>query len=323
MDNQNNPESSDEKIKKAIASIKMDDNGQIIVEPEYAEILVNIMKNVRPPQKTKFEIEQEIKLKEYENAISSKDFAKQATMLLDYADLQCIPVSIKEDRITYPFSKIDSRWWMYLNYRREIREAIEINFNNTITVYSVVNKDEIIRKPGDINGIAILAGTYSYQLDVIDIEFDENGTLWNDFEFLIREKLPLLYKKLVIVRTPLSFQLFYRIKNESLAKWKFREDNFLDGNPVYNFGIDGYRTSAPYSPDMEVNHLYNDNPTQSFNLAVNNNGERITAIGIDHPVIAHGTTGYNMIKGNYFNIPIITSAERDILWDLASSFNQN
>lgn len=200
-----------------------------------------------------------------------KAYSRQAIELLSLK-LQTLPLKLdKEGKPKKPALST----WKPIELKGATEEQIKKNFDNTITV-SYIDKEEqeqIVREPGDIVGIGIVCGAISGGLEVIDIDtkHDTTGTLWEDFSSLIKEHLPEIYEKLVIVRTISGgLHLYYRVAtvkgNLKLATSKSKETLIetrgqggyivAPETPGYSF-IQGDFTTIPNITEIDRDILFN------------------------------------------------------------------
>ena len=145
----------------------------------------------------------------------------------------------------------------------------------------------------NIYGIAILCGTDSECLEVIDVDckYDLTGKLWDHYSELLKHKLGIdTYSKLVIVTTKnKGYHIYYKClnkieNNQSLAQ---RET----------------------TPEERVEH-----PTQKIKVLIETRGE-------GGYIVAPPTPDYKCIQGDITNIPYLTPEDRDIIINTAKSFD--
>ena len=95
-----------------------------------------------------------------------------------------------------------------------------------------MNKDQVggFFTGANIKGLGIICGAISGNLEVIDVDtkHDTTGSLWDELRTLIEDKLPEVYKSLVIAQTRSGgYHIYYRCKeikgNLKLATKKNRE----------------------------------------------------------------------------------------------------
>ncbi len=138
-------------------------------------------------------------------------------------------------------------------------------------------------------GVAVICGQVSGNLEVIDIDtkYDITGELYREYTSAIAEHDTALLDKLLIVQTKSGgYHFYYRCE-------------VIDGNQ---------KLAQRYCTDKEKA----DNPNVSVQVLIETRGE-------GGYVVAPPTEGYTTIQGS--NIPIISVDERDMLLELARSFN--
>lgn len=140
-------------------------------------------------------------------------------------------------------------------------------------------------------GLAVVCGPASAGLEVIDmdVKYDLTGTLRQDFEAAIRRADPDLFSRLVINKTRSGGRHYiYRCqqvqRNQRLAR-RPPTDQELAANP-----------KAKPKVLLETR-------------------------GIKGIIVVPPSPGYQTIAGDFTLVPEITIAERDLLFDIARSFN--
>lgn len=139
-------------------------------------------------------------------------------------------------------------------------------------------------------GIAAICGQVSGNLEVIDIDikYDLSGSLYDDYTSLIKEHNADLFKKLLIIRTKSGgYHLYYRCE-------------VIEGNQ---------KLAMRLCSENEKK----ENPNVRVQVLIETRGEAGYVIGPP-------TEGYKKHDGD--KIPIISLDERDLLLDLARTFNQ-
>lgn len=138
-------------------------------------------------------------------------------------------------------------------------------------------------------GLAIVCGPPSGNLEVIDIDtkYDLTKTLYEDYMQAIKDNDESLYNSLMVIQTRSGgYHLYYRCKtitgNKKLAR------------------------RPTIGPEQ-------DNKDDKVRVLIETRGCR-------GYVIAPPTDGYTVVRGEA--IPTITPDQRDILWELARTFNQ-
>jgi|694.fasta_scaffold27517_12 replicative DNA helicase len=145
-----------------------------------------------------------------------------------------------------------------------------------------IKEDEVesLFSGANVKGLAIICGSISGGLEVIDVDtkHDTTGSLWDELRSLIEDNLPELYNSLVIAQTRSGgYHIYYRCSS-------------ISGN---------------------------------LKLSTKLNREvLIETRGEGGYVIAPPTPKYTYIQGEPGNIPTITLEDRDILFNIAKSFNE-
>lgn len=139
-------------------------------------------------------------------------------------------------------------------------------------------------------GIAVICGQVSGNLEVIDIDtkYDITGTLYKEYTSSIAEHDSALLDKLLIIQTKSGGYHFY-----------FRCES-IEGNQ---------KLAQRHCTDEEKKY----NPNVKVQVLIETRGE-------GGYVVAPPTEGYKTIQGK--NIPVISLDEREMLLELARSFNQ-
>jgi putative DNA primase/helicase len=133
-------------------------------------------------------------------------------------------------------------------------------------------------------GIGIICGAISGNLEVLD--FERRFTRLKEYQELVRDDDPNLFKKLLIVRTASKgHHIYYRCKT-------------IEGNQDLALKSNGEKY-------------------------IETRGEGGYVIAVGSPVEVHPTNEpYELVRGSFDDIPVITPRERDILLDCARSFNE-
>jgi len=193
-----------------------------------------------------------------------------------------------------------NNWETFQNKKLTIDE-VDTLYNNSkirLEIEKVVTKKDGTTfvskgiKLTDPTGLAIICGSVSGSLEVIDVDtkYCLKGTLWNDLKKLIEDKLPEVYKSLVIATTVNGgYHLYYRCDK-------------IGGNDKL---ANRYTTDTEKKADKEG----------AVKVLIETRGE-------GGYVVAPPTKGYNFIQGNLSNIKTITTEEREILFNIAKSFNE-
>jgi replicative DNA helicase len=193
-----------------------------------------------------------------------------------------------------------NNWETFQNKKLTIDE-VDTLYNNSkirLEIEKVVTKKDGTTfvskgiKLTDPTGLAIICGSVSGSLEVIDVDtkYCLKGTLWNDLKKLIEDKLPEVYKSLVIATTVNGgYHLYYRCDK-------------IGGNDKL---ANRYTTDTEKKKDKEG----------AVKVLIETRGE-------GGYVVAPPTKGYNFIQGDLSNIKTITTEEREILFNIAKSFNE-
>jgi replicative DNA helicase len=193
-----------------------------------------------------------------------------------------------------------NNWETFQNKKLTIDE-VDTLYNNSkirLEIEKVVTKKDGTTfvskgiKLTDPTGLAIICGSVSGSLEVIDVDtkYCLKGTLWNDLKKLIEDKLPEVYKSLVIATTVNGgYHLYYRCDK-------------IGGNDKL---ANRYTTDTEKKADKEG----------AVKVLIETRGE-------GGYVVAPPTKGYNFIQGDLSNIKTITTEEREILFNIAKSFNE-
>ena len=193
-----------------------------------------------------------------------------------------------------------SNWETFQNKKLTIEEVDTLYNNNKIRleIEKIVYKKDGTSfvskgiKLTDPTGLAVICGSISGSLEVIDVDtkYCLKGTLWTDLKKLIEDKLPEVYKSLVIATTVNGgYHLYYRCDK-------------IGGNDKL---ANRYTTETEKKTDKEG----------AVKVLIETRGE-------GGYVVAPPTKGYNFIQGDLSNIKTITPEEREILFNIAKSFNE-
>lgn len=157
------------------------------------------------------------------------------------------------------------------------------------TIATPIEVEQIFGHP-KCKGIAVICGQVSQNLEVIDIDtkYDLTGDLYREYMSAIAEHNTALLDKLLIIQTKSGgYHLYYRCE-------------VIAGNQ---------KLSQRYCTEEEKKA----NPNVTVQVLIETRGE-------GGYVVAPPTDGYTTIQGKY--IPVITLDERELLLELARSFNQ-
>jgi hypothetical protein len=158
------------------------------------------------------------------------------------------------------------------------------------TLITANEVDELFDSP-EAESLAIICGKSSGNLEVIDVDckYDLTGTLWREYSQAIQDNDQELYDRLLIATTrSKGYHIYYRC--ETIA-----------GNT---------KLARRHATDEELAKQ----PDEKIKVLIETRGQA-------GYVIAPPSAGYAVIR-DAGGIPTITPAERDMLLELARSFNQ-
>lgn len=162
----------------------------------------------------------------------------------------------------------------------------------------------------NVKGVAIICGNISGGLEVIDVDckYDITGSLWDELRTLIQDNLPELYNNLVIAQTKSGgYHIYYRCTQiKGNIKLANRPTTAEEREQTYKSEI----TSGAKEEDAK-NRSIND----KVRVLIETRGE-------GGYVIAPPTPGYKFIQGDPGKIATITPQQRDIILNIANSFNE-
>lgn len=162
----------------------------------------------------------------------------------------------------------------------------------------------------NVKGVAIICGNISGGLEVIDVDckYDITGSLWDELRTLIQDNLPELYNNLVIAQTKSGgYHIYYRCTQiKGNIKLANRPTTAEEREQTYKSEI----TSGAKEEDAK-NRSIND----KVRVLIETRGE-------GGYVIAPPTPGYKFIQGDPGKIATITPQQRDIILNIAKSFNE-
>jgi len=162
----------------------------------------------------------------------------------------------------------------------------------------------------NVKGVAIICGAISGGLEVIDVDtkYDITGSLWAELRTLIQDNLPELYNNLVIAQTKSGgYHIYYRCTQ-------------IKGNiKLANRPTTEEERERTYKSEITSGATEEDAKNRSINDKVR---VLIETRGEGGYVIAPPTPGYKFIQGDPGKIATITPQQRDIILNIAKSFNE-
>ena len=211
------------------------------------------------------------------------------------ADLSIIPIQKNKNPAI-------SRWKLLNNEPLNEEEVFGI-YNTYETLgtyppYKIIFRKDINKTDDaplfvyDVFGIGIICGKNSKKLEVIDVDckYDLTGNLWNEFSNMLKDNLLGTYDKLLISETKnKGYHIYYKAEN-------------IGGNIKL-----ANRETTPEEKEKT--------PTEKTKTLIETRGE-------GGYVIAPPTPGYNYIQGDVLNIPTIKPEERNLIINIARSFNE-
>jgi|GEM_PF-4956384 len=142
---------------------------------------------------------------------------------------------------------------------------------------TAMSEDNILKLFRDATHLAIICGQVSDNAEILD--FDQNAAVLGKWSLLIQEKVPGLFDKLVLERSPHGAHVAYRcpgVKIPGNTKLAMSEDN---ATLIETRGTGGYCLVSP-------------------------------------------SQGYELVQGNFMNMPELTPEEREILIESARELSQ-
>ena len=160
-----------------------------------------------------------------------------------------------------------------------------------------------------VQGIAVICGAVSGNLEVIDVDckYDLTRTLWTEFKALIEEHLPEIANELLIAETVnKGYHVYFKSPapqgNQKLAQ---RHTTPEERHKTYQVEL----------AKGEAEEAWKRSENDKVKVLLETRGE-------GGYVIAEPTPGYRFIQGSYDRIPLITDAQRETLFNLAKSFHE-
>lgn len=155
----------------------------------------------------------------------------------------------------------------------------------------IMNQEEVENYFRGAFGLGIVCGKISGNLEVIDVDtkYDLTGNLWREFSSLLKDNLIETYKRLLIAQTKSGgYHIYYRAPN-----------------------IQGNLKLAQRETTQEERE---ENPEKTKTI--------IETRGEGGYVVAPPTAYYKYIQGDVLEIPTITGEERELIINIARSFNE-
>jgi hypothetical protein len=182
----------------------------------------------------------------------------------------------------------------------------------------IITKDEVTQHFNHplARSLAIVCGKASGNLEVVDIDckYDLTGTLFEDYMQCIKDNDEDLYSRLMVIQTVSGgYHLYYRCSAiEDNIKLARRPTTDQEKQKTYdkNYAIEIGKGVSPEEAEIVARKGAK---KDEFRVLIETRGLR-------GYVVAPPSTGYSVVSGS--SIPNITPAEREILFELAKSFNQ-
>lgn len=142
--------------------------------------------------------------------------------------------------------------------------------------------------------IAIVGGAVSGGLECIDIDlkYDITGTLMDRYKALVNESEPNLLKRLLVEKSPTGGYHF-----------------------IYRYHADSYAGNLKLANRYATEQEKQENPKEKIKVLLETRGE-------GGYFVCAPSDGYQLLQGNFNNIPVITETERNILIACACALNE-
>jgi replicative DNA helicase len=193
---------------------------------------------------------------------------------------------------------------------KKIRLEIEKEKTNKKTGEKFTIKGiQLYPKNATIEGLAIICGAVSGGLEVIDVDckYDLTGRLWEEYSKLLKDNLEDYNSLVIAVTKNGGYHIYYRCsKYEKNLKLAERPTTEEEKKQTYKKEISTGATEEEAKKRAE-----NDNTR----VLIETRGE-------GGYIIAPPSEGYKYIQGNIDTIPTITEEQREIIIEIARTFDQ-
>ena len=162
----------------------------------------------------------------------------------------------------------------------------------------------------DVDGVCIVCGETSDNLEALD--FDACGERFPAWE----ESIPReLFERLVIEQTPSGgYHVFYRSEETVCGSLKLAMRNHLVAEEDIYLDNKGIEKALVYGKECQVHRDPEGPPYASITL--------IETKGKGGVIMCDPTAGYELLQGDLCNLPVLTSAERDVLLQTALDLDE-
>lgn len=194
------------------------------------------------------------------------------------------------------------------------KRPIHNNWQSTKTIYDLSNCD----------GVGIVCGLLSNNLEAIDfdLKYDTTGTLMNEYINAVNSINPNIIPRLVVQKTMSGgYHLIYRCSEiEGNQKLANRPSTVQEKQNTYNESYQKYfQELSLANPGVDITAEC----AQKAMKAAENDKVRvlIETRGEKGYIACAPMPGYELVQGDFSNIPEITPEDRSILFDVAFTFN--
>lgn len=192
----------------------------------------------------------------------------------------------------------------------------------------VVNNWQNIKTKYDLSvnpGVGLVCGTLSGGVEAIDfdLKYDLTGTLMKDYVDAVNSIIPDLIPRLVIQQTMSGgYHMVYRCSeiegNRKLANRPStqQEKEFAYNNTLYKKATELGATNDVNDPRFQeaCSFAMKAMETDKVRVLIETRGEK-------GQIACYPMPGYTMVQGFWDNIPTITPDERQVLFEVAYTFN--